>query len=47
MENNYDINLVNQDSKFALESLHEPCSIATVGPSTSLRDKAYSKEVWI
>ena len=46
MENNYDNNLVKQDSKFSLGSLHEPRLIATAGPSTSLSNKTYSKEVW-
>ena len=46
MENNCDNNLIKQDSKFSLGSLHEPRLIATAGPSTSLRNKTYSKEVW-
>ena len=46
MENNYDNNLVKQDSKFSSGSLHESRFIATAGPSTSLRNKTYSKEVW-
>ena len=46
MENNYDNNLEKQDSKFSLGSLHEPRLIATAGPSTSLSNKTYYKEVW-